>query len=430
MSHISELLSGTLPDADQLGTLAVSDLRISGIKSELFNQPYTGAGLNESSVGDLLKSAWTLRNDPNRRLCARAVLLAAPMFYPVANGETFASQLVEENGKPILDVLINIPQAIEDAGSSSRQTTGSSVSRLLKAIETKETGPWGQVPSSEITRAFAVLGVYPWRTLVKSAGATEAPWFTTQGGIYVRMVTALNTTFTQAGSNSDILNDIARWYKDVDPSELTQSSHAAVMIRLLSRSALIPPYIAAAIQSVWMYHGLGTYLFLRHAASCLHITPIQLLSDVVMPLLNTTIDALCNLMIEEKKEAATRPYFPYIKILHSNFHINVSIKNAVPFMYLMRQIIEPLKPDAALPTSGIWAKICPKPGDDICEVLYTAAIRLRRKHLLAVKPNVTSDLMKSVLEDCASGMGQSRHPPRSDFEHDDDLSELGDPPLE
>nr|DAZ87843.1 TPA_asm: hypothetical protein [Clonorhabdovirus 2] len=430
MSHITKLLTGTLPDADQLGTSVISDLRVAGIKSELFDKPFTGKGLGERDAAELLKAAWAARNDSNRRLYARAILLASPMFFPMANGETFASQLNEPNGTGIVETLVTLPQAAERKDDSSSSTSVSSISRLIKAIETRETGPWGQVPDSEIARAFAVLGIYPWRTLVKSAGSTEAPWFTAQGGIYVRTVNALNTSFSQGQASSDILNEITHWYKDVDPTELIQSTHAVIMIRLLSRSPLIPPFIAAAIQSVWMYHGLGTYLFLRHAAACLHITPVQLLSDIVMPLLNSTIDALCNLMIEEKQEASTRPYFPYIKILHSNFHVNVSIKNAVPFMYLMRQIIEPLKPDAPIPTTGIWAKICPRPGDDVCEVLYTAAMRLRRKHLLAAKPDVTSELMQGVLEDCSAKQLVQRRSPRHQADLEDDISDLGDPPLE
>ncbi|APG78660.1 hypothetical protein 1 [Beihai barnacle virus 7] len=365
----------------------------------------------------LLAKAWRERNSDKARLVSRKLLLAAPLFYSPPGSETWVrtTAVKPDNASDLIEDVLE--DTLKTDATTTPLTTLSQ--RVLKILDSSAGD--SLVSQETILEYLPIYAIIPWRALVKSGGVTSSEWFSSATGAMTTAIKAADDRLRQA--DETVKNDMKTWFAQVDPTELLTNHLAEIMACALAHSERVPPFIAASIQSVWMYHGLGTYIFLREAARTLGLNSPELLRELCCPLLNNQIMALVKLMIDE--QANNTPVFPYIKIINTNFHSGVSTKRCIPLMYVLRQIICPISPKTKQ-GEGIWGKMCGVPSLDVRIPLAQAAMRLRRKHILTVREGETSEVMQQIL-------GEIRDTPLG---YDDTSSEqeavdpddLGNPP--
>nr|WFD53216.1 MAG: hypothetical protein [Dicrocoelium Rhabdo-like virus 1] len=436
MSNISKLLKSQIPE--NLGVHLTPELKLKDLQeSELPKAYYCSADI--PSIARMLKNAWFERHSGGDRTLHKTVLLSAPLFYPVGVGKTFIPLIEDPTKKPI-DVVgmifpsspppafsegssvqsgvVTHPPPPPPATSSPPQQEDTNTKKDKKQKPPNEIKEQSQLPTSlsrlldfarEIARArfttisdvdilhiFATFGCLTWRALVKTTTQSNSPWMTNETGIYRRTINTIRSFVIDEEDRLELIK-IEGWYLDMSASDLASSDLVRVMISLLAHESVVPPYIAAAIQSVWMYHGMGTYLFLHEAAKQLGTKPVKLLMDMCLPAVNSTIESLVDLMEDQGNQKHIK-VFPYLKILYPTFYSGAASKSSLAFMYLIRQILEPRTPGKE-GQDGIWGKVVGKPGKDIQVVMYNAALKIRRKYMLSADEDQTSKLMQQVIRE-------------------------------
>ncbi|WWV90393.1 MAG: hypothetical protein [Barnaclevirus sp.] len=407
MSHsIKDLLSGNARYNDALGTVPQHAGSYSA--ATIIPNAFTslgGQGITIEVASTLLQHAWNCRNTLKKKQAARYVLLAAPLFYPVSLSNTLITILPETDftadvGGSFVDIVPTVETPVAGPSTAIGERVGDAVTIMKGSLPVF---PIEGLSAQEVTALFATVGVLPWRGLVKSIDVRASPWVTSATGIFQRTIQSIKSCLEDREHQAydQLVGSLIDWYANQNPSDLLSMPHASLMIRILvSPSVIIPPYIAASIQSVWRYHGMAPYVLLREASRVLNISPLQILKMSACPILNNTILGLLELMEAETKD--NTGLFAYCKILNSALFPSAASKTSINFLYWIRQLIEPRDPNAIGEGTGIWQKICESPGTDIKRILHTAALKLRSKTLYAPDRDLTSNFMYEVLEEMSS----------------------------